>query len=183
MDRSNREVSLLKSQSPHPERAIAPRVFHLNLHAIERALAPRIFHLNHHAIELALVPRVFHLNHHVIGQALAPDHIFSELKIKLAQSAGLGMVNSAHFTLVSCRRAGHGSPVPARRLALAGIRPAIEARSRDHPYLDSTSLAVYKSERSRPPGRPAGYPACRGIGNYLQRIPLPGWNGRPLPSR
>src|ERR1035437_367429 len=72
MDRSNREVSLLKSQSPHPERAIAPRVFHLNLHAIERALAPRVFHLNHHAIEQALVPRVFHLNHHAIEPALAP---------------------------------------------------------------------------------------------------------------
>src|ERR1035437_6923201 len=145
MDWSNREVSLIKSQSPHPERALAPSGFHLNLHAIERALAPRIFHLNHHAIELALVPRVFHLNHHaieqalaprvfhlnhhVIGQALAPDHIFSELKIKLAQSAGLGMVNSAHFTLVSCRRAGHGSRVPAHRLALAGIRPACMRKS------------------------------------------------------
>jgi hypothetical protein len=62
MDWSNQEISLFKSQSPHPERALAPRVFHLNLHAIERALAPRIFHLNHDAIELALVPRVFHLN-------------------------------------------------------------------------------------------------------------------------
>src|ERR1039458_9930072 len=72
MDWSNREVSLLKSQSPHPERALAPRVFHLDLHAIERALAPRIFHLNHHAIELTLVTRVFHLNHHAIEQALAP---------------------------------------------------------------------------------------------------------------
>jgi hypothetical protein len=41
------------------------------------------------------------------------------------------MVNSAHFTLVSCRRAGHGSRVPAHRLALAGIRPAIEARTGD----------------------------------------------------
>src|SRR5664280_1783312 len=72
MDWSNREVSRLKSQSPHPERALAPRVFHLDLHAIERALAPRIFHLNHHAIELALVTRVFHLNHHAIELALAP---------------------------------------------------------------------------------------------------------------
>src|ERR1035437_4793860 len=71
MDWSNREVSLLKSQSPHPERALAPRVFHLDLRAIERALAPRIFHLNHHAIELALVTRVFHLNHHAIELALA----------------------------------------------------------------------------------------------------------------
>src|ERR1035441_7182212 len=72
MDWPSREVSLFYSQSPHPERALAPRVFHLSLRAIERAPAPRIFHLDHHAIELALVPRVFHLNLDAIELALAP---------------------------------------------------------------------------------------------------------------
>src|ERR1039457_2327590 len=72
MDWSNREISFFKSQSPHPLRVLAPRVFHLSLRAIGRALAPRIFHLNHHAIELALVPRVFQFNHRAIELVLAP---------------------------------------------------------------------------------------------------------------
>ena len=61
------------------------------------------------------------------------------------------MVNSAHFTLVSCRRAGHGSPVPARRLALAGIRPAIEARTGDGGRCVRSALASWPTRKPWPP--------------------------------
>jgi hypothetical protein len=61
------------------------------------------------------------------------------------------MVNSAHFTLVSCRRAGHGSRVPARRLALAGIRPAIEARTGDGGRCVRSALASWPTRKPCPP--------------------------------
>jgi hypothetical protein len=94
----------LTSQSPGHMQARAPRVFHLDRHAIaarvfdlmhhviEQALAAWVFHLNHHAIEQTptprvlrlnrndFVPRVFHLNHRVIWETLAPDRFFSELR-------------------------------------------------------------------------------------------------------
>jgi hypothetical protein len=91
----------LTSQSPGHEQAIAPRILHLDRHAIaarvldlmhhaiEQALAAKVFHLNHHAVEQTpalrvlylnchdFAARIFHLNHHVIGQAVAPDRLFS----------------------------------------------------------------------------------------------------------
>jgi hypothetical protein len=92
------------SQSPGHEKALAPRVFHFNRHAIasgvfdlkhhsiDQALAAKVFNLDHHTIEQVpasrvvhlnrnnLAPRVFHLNHHVVWQSHAPKRFFSELR-------------------------------------------------------------------------------------------------------
>jgi hypothetical protein len=92
------------SQSPRHEQARAPRVFHLNRHAIAarifdlkyraivQALAAGIFHLNHHSTEQPLAAkivhlkrrdpasRIFHHNYPVIGHSFTPKRFFSELR-------------------------------------------------------------------------------------------------------
>jgi hypothetical protein len=59
-------VTDVMSQSPGHEQALAPRVFHLNRHAI----ASRVFDLKYHSIQQALAAKVFHLDHHTIERLL-----------------------------------------------------------------------------------------------------------------
>jgi hypothetical protein len=94
----------LKGQSPSRIQALAPRVFHPDMHvpaasvfdlkhrALDQASAARIFHLNRHAHEQARAAGVidfdrrdfasgrFHLNHHPIGRAHACERRFSRLR-------------------------------------------------------------------------------------------------------
>jgi hypothetical protein len=89
-------------------RAHAARVIHFNRHAIAQALAPEIFHLNDHPAQQPLAARVFrlnrrdlapgffHLNHLVNGQTMPPRSHLQRSEAKLTQSAGRGLLNTAH---------------------------------------------------------------------------------------
>jgi hypothetical protein len=95
-------VSKVISQSPGHAKALAPRVFRLNRHAIasgvfdlkhrsiDQALAAKVLNLDHHSSEQVPAPkvvhlnrnnpapRIFHLNHHVIGRSRTRKGFFSQ---------------------------------------------------------------------------------------------------------